>query len=270
MQDKDHQQAHVMRKNAYSSNLLLLWGLCTVVLVAACAPKKHLNSSLDKEEWTVSNERDKYEYMDSLVLDSWDFHSIQARAKGFLTINHKDNHEVNIQIRMIKDEAIWMSATALLGLEVGRVLLTPDSIRIINRMESTYYNDTYHEGSKWLGEELDFVNLQRLIVGNAPESMQLYSMIFARNERGGGYFSGAGRELIFDEYKRLMWWKGQQLDIKHAYNSDVLAPVYPDKSTLSLQSGALKLLATLEYTRLEFGEELSLPFKIPNGYTQIQ
>lgn len=248
----------------------ILWGISIVLLFGTCTPKKHLNSSLDKEEWTVSHDHEKHQYVESVSADAWGFQGLQARAKGFLTINNKDNHEVNIQIRMLKDEAIWISATALLGLEVGRVLLTPDSIWVINRLESVYYKDRYRAGYKWLGEELGFQDLQNLMIGNPPEASQLYPMVFARNERGGAYFSSEFHELIFDEYQRLLWWKGPYLDIKHAYSGEVLAPVYPDKSTWSLQTGALSLLATLDYTRLELGEEYSLPFQIPKGYRQIQ
>ncbi|HZH55217.1 MAG TPA: DUF4292 domain-containing protein [Sphingobacteriaceae bacterium] len=244
--------------------------IISLVLLSACAPKRHLSSTVDESDWTVRTEKEKRQYVEDLMSEQWIFKNIQVRAKGFLTINDQSNHEVNVQIRMIKDEAIWMSATAILGVEVGRVLLTPDSIKVVNRLESTYFQDTYLRGSPWFGEDVDFVSLQQLLVGNAPRSVQLFPMVFSENGWGGAYFSREDREVIFDEHKRLSWWKGNQLSIHHAYGPEQFAPEHPNKSTWSLQVGALSLRATMDYNRVDSVDELSLPFNIPNGYRQIQ
>src|SRR6185369_15710464 len=42
-----------------------------------------------------------------------------------------------VYIKMRKDSVIWISVTGPLNIEGARVLVTPDSIKIINKLEST-------------------------------------------------------------------------------------------------------------------------------------
>lgn len=72
-------------------------------------------------------------------------------------------------LRMRKDSAIWISITPLLGIEMIRVLVTPDTLKYLSKIPE---NKFYFIGSsdlinKKLGVELDFDMLQDLLIGNA-------------------------------------------------------------------------------------------------------
>ncbi|HLG34091.1 MAG TPA: DUF4292 domain-containing protein [Bacteroidia bacterium] len=47
----------------------------------------------------------------------------------------------NMNLRIKKDSAIWMSASPFLGIEVVRILITPDSVKILDRLNNIYYSD---------------------------------------------------------------------------------------------------------------------------------
>lgn len=72
-------------------------------------------------------------------------------------------------LRMRRDSAIWISITPLLGIEMIRVLVTPDTLKYLSKIPE---NKFYFIGSsdlinKKLGVELDFDMLQDLLIGNA-------------------------------------------------------------------------------------------------------
>jgi hypothetical protein len=72
-------------------------------------------------------------------------------------------------LRMRRDSAIWVSISPALGIEVIRILLTPDSLKLISKVPDNkyYFAGRFSELSDMLGTEIDFDMLQNLLVGNA-------------------------------------------------------------------------------------------------------
>jgi hypothetical protein len=48
----------------------------------------------------------------------------------------------NMHMRIKRDSAIWISASPFLGIEMMRMLITPDSVRILDKWNNIYYYDT--------------------------------------------------------------------------------------------------------------------------------
>ncbi len=83
---------------------------------------------------------------------------------SFTTKGNTTNATANIRIK--KDSIIWVSITPGMGIEAVRSIITPDSVKIINRLDNKYekYSITYLKET--LGIDLDFYNLQNLLVGD--------------------------------------------------------------------------------------------------------
>lgn len=72
---------------------------------------------------------------------------------------------VNASIDMQKDTYIGISLR-MMGIEGARVLITPDSVKIIDRLNQKYYPYTFSYIEEIVGMSLDFATLQDLIAGN--------------------------------------------------------------------------------------------------------
>ena len=250
------------------SNRLLLFVI--VLLLGGCASKRHLEGTTTEGAWRAVGNSERMQYINAIGESALQYTGLQARAKGYLTVNDRENHEVSVQIRMKKDEVIWISATGMLGMEAGRVMITPDSIALINRLESAFIKESYDAGSRWLGDQLSFNELQQLLIGNAPDREGLEGTQFSVNSAGGGYFTMPnGVHQIFEAASRLTWWKGDVLEARHAYESPSGHASFPSKSTLTLAGPQLKLILTLDYSRLDLDQDVNFPFSIPKGYRQI-
>ena len=71
-------------------------------------------------------------------------------AKGKAQINMKGNKQgANVTLRMRRDSIIWISA-GLVGVEGVRAVLTHDSVRVLNKLEKTYFSGGYDYLSKLL------------------------------------------------------------------------------------------------------------------------
>ncbi|WP_392419863.1 DUF4292 domain-containing protein [Capnocytophaga canis] len=66
-----------------------------------------------------------------------------------------------LSFRMQKDKAIWFSAP----LGVAKVFVTPEKASYYNRLENTHFDGDFSHISDLLGFEVNFENLQRLLLG---------------------------------------------------------------------------------------------------------
>jgi hypothetical protein len=70
---------------------------------------------------------------------------------------------------MRKDSAIWVSIVPALGIEMIRVMITPDSLKYLSKIPENkfYYTGRFDEIGRLIGIDFDFEMLQDLLVGNA-------------------------------------------------------------------------------------------------------
>ncbi len=71
-----------------------------------------------------------------------------------------------ISLKAIKDKQILV-AISKLNIPVGRVLLTPDSVKYVNYIDRNYFIDDYSYLSDFLNIDLDFATIQSIISNNA-------------------------------------------------------------------------------------------------------
>lgn len=72
-------------------------------------------------------------------------------------------------IRMRRDSAIWISISPALGIEVLRLLITPDSLKCISKIpdQKFFYAGSFELINEMAKTDLDFRSLQDMLVGNA-------------------------------------------------------------------------------------------------------
>lgn len=101
--------------------------------------------------------------------------NLKAHELKYKCINAKLNAEFNsddnsrsfqANLRIIKDSAIWISISPALGIEMIRILITNDSIKMLNRFDNTYLLSNFNHINRMFDTEFDFDILQALITGN--------------------------------------------------------------------------------------------------------
>ncbi len=69
-------------------------------------------------------------------------------------------------LRMKKDSIIWLSISPALGIEVLRVEMTQDSVKVINRLNKTYLAGNYQMVEKLVNTTIDYSIVEALLLGN--------------------------------------------------------------------------------------------------------
>ena len=90
--------------------------------------------------------------------------SIRRISCQFSDNDSKTNFRVNL--KAIRNKKILVSISKL-NIPVGRVLLTPDSVKYVNYLDRNYFVDDYTYLSRFLNIDLDFYTIQSILSNNA-------------------------------------------------------------------------------------------------------
>ena len=92
------------------------------------------------------------------------FTTFYAKAKADFS-SAQASGNVTVYIKMKKDSVIWISITGPLNIEGARVLVTPDSVKVINKLESTVQLSSITHLQQITKLPLTFSDFQNIILG---------------------------------------------------------------------------------------------------------
>lgn len=236
------------------------------------------------------------EYLVAKMSDNeFKFKALTIKYSASFT-QEKKTTDFNGQLRMIKDSAIWISISPALGIEAIRLLITPDSVKYMNRLDKIFFLGDYAILHRFLDATVDFDILQSLIIGN---DFQFYDDASFRASIDNLEYKLAttGRRKIAKEagasvntpliLVQNIWLNPENFKITRADlkeylkdNNKLLAaysdfqPVddgglLPGKLFFSIvSSGQIDLSVTFNKVTME--TEVAFPFNIPGKYDQIR
>src|SRR5215217_2817882 len=116
-----------------------------MVAVCSCRSTKTIQSAISKKDSTRLVVTDSTSRTDSIkfiqnvyqALDKnrIDFETFSAKVKVDFEGSDGKKNDFNAFIRLRKDSVLWVSINALLGIEAFRVLITPDSVKVLNKLD---------------------------------------------------------------------------------------------------------------------------------------
>jgi hypothetical protein len=185
-------------------------------------------------------------------------------------------YNVNAHIRMYKDSVIWISVTAILGIEGLRAYITKDSVKLLNKQDKVYTARSVSYLQEVTALPLDLASLQDLLIGNpvfldsnivsytaTPGSISFQSI--------GGFFKNLF--TIRQDDKLMQSSKLDDMDelrsrtcyLTYDDYENKKGPQFATKRNISV-SEKNKLDIKLDFRQYEFNETLSFPFSIPKNY----
>ncbi len=146
-------------RKCISSKWPILIGILLIGF-SSCKSKKNL-------EKTSSDSQLTKEEIIARFLAPADYSFFSGKAKLRITSDFGTD-KGTLYIRSIPDSIIWM-AVKRLSVEGGRILITPDSITFINRLEKSYSQIALDELEKRYGITPEFSYIQNMILGFNPK-----------------------------------------------------------------------------------------------------
>ncbi len=202
--------------------------------------------------------------------------------------------EFTVVLRMKKDSVIWMSIIdPLIGaVEAARVLLTQDSIKMMNRLDKTAFVGTYDTLCSLLHTDVDFEILQALLVGNNVAFYEEEEKLHPNIDRTEClYLLGTVRKKkirkVIEGQKELkepaqsIWMKDANFSVVRLFFTDLEtqrtfdanytdfqpldSTVFPHKMTFFVKAQT-NLEIRFAYKKANLNKAATFPFSIPSGY----
>ena len=179
------------------------------------------------------------------------------------------------QIRMQRDSVIWISVTAVLGVEAVRIMLTPDSLFVINKLENTYSKESLEKLKMRFGTEISFSDIQNTLLGNG---LWMLGKGEKTRESDESYYK-LGNPSNYD----LIWVEQEKFRTAKAYHAERFfqlrttysgfetfgANLIPTEIGLDLK-GMYTFAGKMKYSSVSINEAASFPFKITSKMTRTR
>jgi hypothetical protein len=110
-----------------------------------------------------------------------------------------ENHSLDGVFRIKKDSMIWISFLAPLGIEMARLLFTPDSIYFLNKLKNEYFVKSYSFFEDNYQVEFSFNNLQSILT----------HQIFLYSENDEDYNMAMNSNMMERDFIRKTFFTGK-------------------------------------------------------------
>jgi len=203
---------------------------------------------------------------------------------------------VSGNLRIDKDSIIWISITPALGIEAVRFMLTPDSIKFINRLSNTYFIRDFAYINELLNKTLDFDMAQAFLLGN---DFSLYeSNSFRASVENRQYkLNTVNRRKIRRNVRRSdddisipiqsIWLDpvsfkvskvllkeaerdSRKFSANYAEYDNVKGELIPTNVEFKVETADKKIRIKIRYSKIQINQEQTYPFRIPESYTEIK
>lgn len=264
-----------------------------IVLVSyGCRTSKSIQTTIEKTD-TVAitpvfqpnhSKTDSIAFIKELYNKVLDNEISFTTFSGKIDLDYEDGdgkkYDVTAHVRLHKDSVIWLSVTAILGIEGMRVYITPDSVKLLNKQDKIYTAKSISYLQELTALPLDLSTLQDLLIGN---SVFLDSNIISYS-RSEASISMVTKGLYFKNLftvdtlgKEIQSSKLEAFDLEDKRNCFLTYTDYENKKGVNfstkrkidiLDKKQLKL--KLDFKQYEFNEKLSFPFSVPKSYSKSQ
>jgi N-acetyl-beta-hexosaminidase len=223
------------------------------------------------------------------------FSTISAKFTANFTRNKKTT-QLSGQIRIHKDSVIWISITPMLGIEMARFLLTPDSIKYLNRINTSYLVKEFKFINQMLNKTLDFDMAQAFITGNDFSLYETNTFKAAIENRE--YKLSTSNRLKLKRFVRRseeeisiplqsIWLEPESFKITRVmlkeaerdsrkfvaeYNSfeQVDGQRIPVQMEYKIETDEEKIQMKIEFSKVLIDQDISFPFSVPENYSGIE
>ena len=267
----------------------VLYLLAILTVLPFCRSAKKIQTAISKKD-TVT-ETKVVKSAEDLKADSIRFiqnmmGKIRSQKINFKTFSAKvkvnfegfdgKNYDFNAFVRIEKDRVIWVLINATLGIEAFRVMITPDSVKVLNRLDKIVQLRSVNYLKEVAHLPVDFKTLQDLLIGN-PIFLDSNIIFYRRDENGVSLLS------VGELFRNFITLTGTDSLVKHSKlddldqmrsrTCDITYGDYEKRDTIHFST--YRKISVAEKTKLDiqmgfkqynFNETLSFPFSIPRNY----
>lgn len=245
-----------------------------VLTFYACKAKKTSLITNNKTEKVIDNTNS--EDTKSIKSKQSEFNSFATKANTKLTLGDK-SYNVDLTIRIKKGSTIWVSVMYFGGLEAARVLITPDSIKLRNNLNSEYLKKPFSFIQSLTNNQIDYQTLESILVGNCiPFILKGNSSLTRSNNLVS--LTGQNGEIAYHvslntqhkpQSTLLYNQQKQNLTVKINIFENIANQLFPQNIEITSVTEKKQIKVLMDYSKTQINETLDFPFNVPKRFSVI-
>lgn len=270
-------------------NSSIIWLVAAIVFFSSCRATKTIQTAIVKKDSISADamallkaKQDTAEFIKQSYSKLQEHHINFNTFSAKVDVDYEDaagkNLNLNAQIRMYKDSVIWISITAILGIEGLRAYITPDSVKILDKQSKVYIARSVNYLQEISALPLTLTSLQDLLIGN-PVFRDSTFTAYQRDQnvislRGANEFfrmlmtlSESDQTMLSTKLDDLDELRNRTSYLDYGEYENKKGFQFAKKRTISV-SEKKKLNLKLNFKQYDFNETLSFPFAVPKNYSK--
>lgn len=201
-------------------------------------------------------------------------------ADGSLKVDSPmENVSAKVYLRMKKDSIIW-SVVKKVGVEGGRILATPKSYAIVNRIEGSYSRGSTSQLLSDSGMDLEFVDVQHALFGNimlpdtSTTSISRLGPLYTVHQAGTTATEESkyvvNSENLQIEKVEMTIARNQSMSIEYSdYKPCDTGGTIPHKRKVTIVDQGMVSTIILDFKSISIDVPKSTKFSIPRHYEEV-
>ena len=239
-----------------------------IVLLYGCAPGKNLTSNVGE----IPEMRTK-QILKKHIKQHAKFNTLQCKLKVELFQNSKAQSNT-VTLRMDRGKTIWINAF----LNLIRIKITPDRVQMYNKIDKTYFDGDFSLIKQLLGIDLDFSNLENLLLGDTFFKHNSSSLNQVKDNTGytlKPYKLDPTLNVLYRINPFYFKMKTQEIShlkeeihLKVNYDDfqEINQQLIPSKMAITINEKQNNTFIKLNLKSVSLNQSIRFPFKLPKGY----
>lgn len=265
----------------FKKNTVYLVKLCLLffcLAIVSCKSKQKLVQPPTTKTDGVELDAKTSANFKKIVAQQTDFKTLSTKAATELTIKGK-SFDVTMNIRIKKDEGIWVSVTYFAGIEVARALITPDSVKVMDKINNEYIKKPFSFVQKYSNEKIDYATLEAILTGNCiPFTLNNKRELSAEKE--GLVINGIINQIIYHvnfntDLKPTFTSLKTNDDLKNltvnvgSFES-ISGALIPKILNIESVAGPQSIKLNMDYNKTVLNEPVDFPFNVSKRFSVIE
>ncbi len=202
----------------------------------------------------------------------------------------KKAYHFKTRLRIRKDSIIWFSIVPAMGIEIARMEITNDSVKLINRAKKKYVTGTYHLLDSLLHVSINYQIFQAILLGNDLNGV--HTKAESSSVDKGMYLLKVSRQLdrpgpksAAIAFTQRIWidpvtYRIRQIAINNPNDKrngikvfydeyqNLNGRLFPSRIQILIQSKK-KIQIDLLVKKTELDQKVQFPFSIPQNYVKL-
>lgn len=259
--------------------------LITIFLLSSCWISKNITTEPTPVSPAVY-------FLDSVKSNYLNFNTLSLKYNSKFESKNK-NLSFSGQIRIKHDSIIWISVSPAMGIEAMRLVFTPDSVMLLNRIDNSYLTDSYDIVTKYTQTEINFKFLQSLFLNELipykyNADVKVLDNYIVNSDSSHVILTNNNSNINDSLNKTIVHIISILKDIKkvdnistydNASNRNIKinysefeneeGTQFPTNINLVLKNKADFINLSIKYTKITNDKNLNFPFNIPRKFERI-